>query len=283
MNKLPLKSIVRLICLIGSLFLSSCQNSESTTTGNPVITMAVSGSSMAPTVALNSWWERWMFLVVPVARALPPPSSMVDKNANSVVMEHAWISLREIEFKAEEIAGADEVDGSEVKLEGPFDVDLFSATPAVLGSAAISNSQIRRIKFKLAKMDALSGGAPAEALHQSLLLSGTVNGHHFLFQSDDEVEFEVSGPNAVSITNGADLLLSFKIANLISNIDMSAISGDIVISQSHRVTVSGACPTVDASASSLYDCFRKGIEQQANLGKDEDGNGELGSGEESVD
>jgi hypothetical protein len=199
----------------------------------------------------------------------------------AVTLTSAWLSIEDIEFEATETAGSSEIDGDEVELQGPYHVNLFEENPDSLGSANIGLSSIRRIKMKLHRVEDDTQGAPIDMLNNSIMITGTVGGHAFKFITEEEVEFEISGANALSLANGTNLLMSFQIANLFRLIDLSGISTDVVISASNPVSVSNPCPLIDVSSSDLYNCFRKGLEQQANLGKD-DGDGELEPGEDSV-
>lgn len=208
----------------------------------------------------------------------------MDANNNTVVLHEAWVSVGEIEFEASETREISEVDGAEVELIGPYPVDLFSATPVVLGTATASTSSLRRIKMKLKRMETIPTGAPAGTLSQAVFITGTLNGTiNFSFSTDQETTIEISGPNALNLANNDQLLVSLHIANLIRKIDLSVLADGNNISDSTPIPSGpNPCDSVDPSASNLYTCFRKGIETESNIAKD-DGDGEIEAGEETVE
>ncbi len=73
---------------------------------------------------------------------------------------------------------------------------------------------------------------------------------------------------------------------IINKIDLSYLNSQadpIVINDSNKYdTTNKICPTTDASSTTIYDCIRKGLEQQANLGDDSNGSGEIESDESGV-
>ena len=275
--------ILKLIFVFSALLLSGCKNgSESTTTGNPFVSLTATGSASVATVAKNMF-QKLLLTVLPRAQALPPPATMVDAVGNTVVLNQAWYSIGEIEFKYEETAGGGETDGDSVEFAGPYSIDLFSSTPTVFASGYISTDQIRRLKFKLKKTLVLPTGAPADFMNRSLYLSGTVNGHTLVYYTEEETQAEVAGPNLVNALNNSDLLMEFKTANLIKRIDLSAVTANVIINEGNRIPATNPCPNIEPSANDLYTCFRKGLEKESNFGRDEDGDNQLDLSEESVD
>lgn len=264
-----------LVCAL----LISCDSKNGTSTGDPIVNLKMNGSSQAATFASFNLWERVMQFFIPSAVAVP--ATIEDSGALPVVLAHFWTTLGEIEFELNEVADVDEVDGDEVEFEGPFTADILETDVSPLASAAIRQSTIRRIKAKLARTETLPAGAPGALLNQSVYVSGTVNSIAFSYSSEEETEFEVAGPNAIVATTGSTLLLQIQIANLFKRIDMSAIAAPTDISESNRVPSVNPCPDIDASASDLYTCFRKGLEQESNFGRD-DGDNELEDDDSTV-
>lgn len=279
-------TLTALVLSIASL--TACTDStsnEGTTTGNPYVQMTITGSSQAATVAMN-WIDRTIELFMPIlysrAVALPPPA-LVDSNGTTVNLNTAWIVVKEIEFEITETADGSEVDGDEIEFEGPYFVDLLDANPSSIGSGQVPNRAYRRVKMKLEHSEAPPVGAPAGLNGNSIYLAGQISGHNFTFAADENSEYEIGGPNALNLANGDDLIVAIQIANLFKQIDLSSITGDVDISSSNRVaTMGSACPDIDSSANDLYDCFRKGLESEADFGIDEDGDDDLSDSEDSV-
>lgn len=261
-----------------------CQNNKSgnTTTGNPMISMAITGASSSATV-LNMRHQFNIFdLFIQTAFAFPAPTSMVDANGNTVVLSQNWINLGEIEFKTSEVVDSGEIDGSDVDFQGPYAIDMFSTTPQLLGFNIISVDQVRRIKIKLIRTTSTPSGAPVGFLGKSIYISGQVNGQTFSFSTTDESEIQVAGSTVVTPTANKAMLLELKTANLIKKIDLSAITTATNIDDSNKVNVANPCPNIDASATDLFTCFRKGLESESNLGRDDDGNFHLDTNEDTV-
>lgn len=259
----------------------SCSSDKNTTTGNPMIGLALTGSSSASTAAYKFKFPL-LNLLLKSSYAFPPPASILDAAGNSVTINSSWINIGQIEFKSTELPNGDEQISSDIDFQGPYIVDLLSLNPGVLSYNTISTSQVQRIKFKLMKTTTLPNNAPSGFLGNSIYFSGQINGHTFQFTTTEETEFQVGGPRSISPTSNSTLLMEIKTADLIRKIDLSSISATTQISDSNKVTATNPCPSIDISAADLYTCFRKGIENASNLGQDSDGNFHLDSNEETV-
>lgn len=278
---IALKFLIALLALVAM----GCSKSTNTTTGNPLVGLAMTGSS-AQATAQNTF-KSWPVCLInelffKKAQALPPPGAMFDAAGNSVSLQTFWINLGEIEFKASETPEAGEVDGEDLAFSGNYLVDVFSSSPQVLAYSSISVTTIRRVKMKLSRVSTVPSGAPASISGNSVFIQGQVGSHQFSYVTDEETEFEVAGPQAVSAVNNKNLLLEFKVANLIKKINMSVISSNTAISSSNRVNATNPCPLIDASANDLFTCFRKGLESEADLARDDDGDYEIDADEDSV-
>jgi hypothetical protein len=267
-------------------FTLGCKKSDNggTTTGNP-LALSVVSSSQNKTIALNSFINKLIYFFIPRVNALPPPSTLLDAHDLTVNLTQTWFVIKEVEFKNSEIADANEVDGAEVSLPGPYVVNLFSSTPTKIGDGEIQYSSIRRIKMKLSKLDSslINSSTPAALNSQSVFITGSVLGNTFTFTSSEEVEYEISGPNEIATSNvNSNLLVSINIANLIRKIDLSQVTNGSAINENNKLPASNPCPLIDSSAQDVYTCFKLGLKSEANLGKDSDGNGELSSTEETV-
>lgn len=253
-------------------------NAGNTSTGNPLVSLTVTGSGAAATVQYKSKSILEM-MFMPRALALPPPS-LYDSALNAVTVSEFWLGLKNVELKSTETATSGE--SSDVQLTGPFSVDLLASSPSSIGDLYAPSAGVRRFKARLEKVTSVPAGAPTELLTNSVVLKGTVSGHLFTVLLADGIDYEVAGPNLLNLQSGSRLLLSIQTANLIKKIDLSVIASDVTISASNRVPATNPCPTIDASASDLYTCFQSGIKTEANAGEDSSGNDEIDGSEGSV-
>lgn len=252
-----------------------------TTTGNPLVGMALTGSASNATVS-NKIKNPILNLLIDRAFAFPPPNSLFDANGNSVSLQKYWINIGNIEFKSSEIAEGGEVDGSDIDFTGPYAVDMLTSSPQTLGMGVVGVINIHRIKVKLVTTSSVPNSAPAGLSGKSIYIAGQVNGNTFIYTTSDESEIQVSGPSAINAVTNKNFLLELQTANLIKKISLSMVTGVTNINESNRVTANNPCPAIDSSAADLYTCFRKGLETEAKLGRDDDGNFHLDSNEESV-
>ena len=237
----------------------------------------MTGSSSAATVAENkSIWS----LLMNAAHAFLP-ATIQDSNGLTVNLSEAWTVVKEVQFKSEETAGAED---SEIELEfnGPYIVDLLSNTPMVLDTQKIAEKGIRRIKMKLHKAESLPAGAPAGLINNSVYFAGSVNGNSFTFQMDDGSEMQIFGPSAFTPSENSELLVEVQLANIIKQIDLSTVTNGEAIHAGARHSGANLCPLIDASANDIYTCVRKGLEKHANFGVDKDGDDDLDGADNSV-
>lgn len=239
----------------------------------------MTGASSAATVAQNQ--KPSLFnLLINQAMALVP-SSLQDSSGLPITLSQAWTVVKEVEFKSEEVAGAEDNE-IEVEFQGPYVVDLLSNTPLVLDTQLIAEKAIKRIKMKLHKTDTLPSGAPAGLLNNSIFVVGTVGANNFTFQLDDSTEIQIAGPSSFQPSENSEILVQIQLANIFKQINMSTVANNEVISASARHSGVNLCNSIDASASDIYTCVRKGLEKHANFGKDNDGDDDLDSNDSSV-
>lgn len=271
-----LKFLVSVVFLFGA----SCvrKNDAGTTTGNPVVVnLKVASSSQPPTVVKLDRPRLWS-LLLPTVRALPPPAGLADSTGASIALNETWIVLKEIEYRSDESGGLP----GEVKLTGPYAIDLLKPVPDSLGTALVAGP-IRRFKAVLQKADfTLPSGAPAGLSGQAVYLSGSVNGHSFVVRSDEGVSYEVAGPNAVTPGANAVMLLTLRTANLLKKINLSAITSATTIDASNKVPATDPCPSIHPGASELYTCFKDGLRSEGDFGEDKGDDHELDNGDPSV-
>ncbi len=204
--------------------------------------------------------------IIPSAYALTPPQ-LFDVNGQAVSLVDAWMVIKKIQFDSQEISTNTRNEG-EVKLSGPFVVDLLSDNPESFGDVILPSKGIRKVKMELHRAEQLPLEAPAELLGKSIFLRGRVNGIPFKYSSSDSTEFKIRGPHAIMPDSSSDMLAVIRIADLFKKIDLSSILTPTEISAKSRIVVSNPCPLIDPSANDLYTCFRKGLESEAKFGKD---------------
>lgn len=239
----------------------------------------MTGSASAPTVAKNEkpGFVNW---ILNSAYALMP-TSMQDASGMTVTLSEAWTVVKEVEFKSDEVNGVEDSE-IEVEFNGPYVVNLLSSSPLVLDTQEIADKGIRRIKMKLHKADSLPTGAPAGLINNSIFITGTAGANNFTLQLDDSTEIQIAGPGSFVPAENSELLVEIQIANIIKQINMSTIANGEVINNSNRHAGVNLCPSIHASANDIYTCVRKGLEKHANLGRDNDKDGDLDSADDSV-
>lgn len=268
--------IAGLLAMMAFGQLVGCAKKDSTSTVSTGLVMT--GSSGAATVAQDK--SLWRKLLFPTAFANTPPA-LVDKSGATVVLNSAWVVIKEIEFEGTETAGAE--DKNEISLTGPYYVNLVDPAATSLGEVTVPDSAIRRIKFKFHKSDATQpASVPAALSGYSIRFEGSVGGANFVYLADDSTEVQVGGPHGVLPSASSSLLVAVKMADLFKKIDMSGITVSTTISSTNRVPGANLCPLIDTSAADLYTCFRKGLESESKMGRDDDGSHELEVGEDEV-
>lgn len=256
----------------------SCTN-DGTSTGNPLVSLTINGSSQSATPMVVRNLLEIFELILPTAHAAP--ATIEDSTGLPVVLDHFWTTVGEIEFKPSETPDAGEVDGDSVEFEGPYTNDILETNVDPIGTARLSFSKIRRIKVKLIRTATLPAAAPAGLLTKSVYISGQVNGVVITYSSQDETVIEIAGPNPVEVADNSQLLLQIQVANLFKRINLSSIAAPTDIDEGNRVAAVNPCPDIDASANDLYTCFRKGLETEANFGRD-NGDDELDGSDDTV-
>jgi hypothetical protein len=247
-----------------SALLTSCNSGSNSSSDHAVTTdFAITGSGMNATVSTS-----WLF---PSAYALTPPP-LLDSNLANVDLLEAWIAVKKVHFFRS--SNPDAIPTSADHYQGPFFVDLLDGTPEPFGSIRLYPEGLRRVKMLLHKSNSLPANVPAAMSGNSMYFRGQVNGFAFTYSSDDTTDFNVIGENAAYPESGKKLMMTFRIADLFKQIDLSAITADTDISASNRVNAVNPCPTIHASATNLYTCFRQGMNQAAKFGKD-DGDDDL--------
>ena len=190
---------------VGLAFWLGLSGCGGTRTGNPgseiKSSLVVTGSTSESLAAHAGPFRHLVEMLFPSAFALPPPS-LLDSQGVAVDLTDAWLSLKEIRLHAEKSG-----DGSadDLKLEGPFVVDLLDETPASLGEVSLTTT-LKRIRWKLDRVTSLRDDAPAALSGQSLLLQATRGGVDFTLVSDDNGSFSIAGDTSVTPEEGVGLV-----------------------------------------------------------------------------
>ena len=272
-----------LIFVFAILTFASCSKNQGTTTGDPFIGFTFTASSQARTVAKH-FLDQLLVLTIGRSYASPPPGNLIDSANNIVTIGTFWISVEKIEFKANEVADSNEVDGSQVEFQGPYQIDLLATPGSTLASGNIQVSDFHRLKYHTTTAGTLDSGAPSGLLNKTIYMSGTVNGNPFIFAPSNQVEISTAGSKLLSAKALDNILLQFNTANFFRKIDLTTVGtgGLITIHEGNVVSSTGACPLIDASANDLYNCFIQGLSTESNVGRDSNGDAQLESGEESI-
>ncbi len=157
--------------------------------------------------------------------------------ATTVQLSDFKINMKEIEFEIDDDK-AEEITFKDLKLKGPFEVDLLNNTTSlseILGIAEVPNGRYEEIEFKIGK-----GSTVGSAMYgKSIYAAGTINGTPFVFWHDVDEEFEVdyTDSNNDLVVDGSDLSMQINfnlglVFNSSMGIDLSTATdtdGDGVI------------------------------------------------------
>jgi hypothetical protein len=279
--------------LASSLVIGCAKKTDSSNSTTATTRFKMAGSANSATVAKTNF-EKFLNKLLPSAQA-NAPMNMLSKDNQSVTLSSLWVVLKEIEFKSAETAGeeAEDEKTENSSFHGPYVADLLAANPVVLDTQNITSKTYKRIKMQYEKVDtsvllAKAPTAPAALANNSIYLEGSYCSSAsctFTYKLDDGVEIEIAGPNGIAAQDGQDMLVSIQLANVIRQIDFTVLSAaaDKNINHTNRVTGANICDAIDPSATDYYTCIRKGLEKEAHLGKDDNGDGEINGSEQSVE
>jgi hypothetical protein len=156
---------------------------------------------------------------------------------SAVELSDFKINMKEIEFELDDDK-IEEITYKDVKLKGPFEIDLLSNTGSlseVLGIAEVPNGQYEEIEFKIGK-----GSVAGSSMYgKSIYAAGTIDGVPFVFWHDVDEDFEVdyADSNNDMMIDGRDLSVQINfnlglVFNSSMGIDLSSArdtDGDGVI------------------------------------------------------
>lgn len=302
-----MKSSLKLMVtgLAMSALSSSCNVQAPATNSDSTVSTGFSMTSSGQNAVAQSNVQKILSLFIPSAMALTPPP-LVDASGANIVLEEAWIVVKNIEFHSREhdgrgddqqsptsndplnqfisqVQGQDQ--GTQDKnphMKRPHFINLLSDQPEVMNNTQIPAQGVRRLKMLLHKSELIPQDAPEGLRGNSIFLSGSLNGMPFSFSSPDRGEFRIKGPRSVQPDENRNMLAVIKIANLFKQIDFSALSDSRDISPANKIPAVGACPNIAPEALDLYTCIRKGLEVHGHFGKD-NGDNDLDHHDDCVD
>ncbi len=260
--------------------LSSCAKVPAEVASSvPLVSAPVvfTSSAKAPGVAYNK--PSLMSLLLPKAVAFIP-ASLRDSNAAVVTLNQAWVAVKTIKFKQAELAAVGE--DNSVKFVGPYFVDLLSTLPIPIDTQSLPAGSYRRIEFVLHAGTTIPAGVPAQLNGNSIYLNGAVNGFSFTYTSTDGAQIMIAGPKGLPLDGSSDILISVRLADIFSKINMAAVNANVAITQANRLPAANPCPLIDASAADIYTCIRRGLELKTQMGLDSNHSGEIEATESEV-
>lgn len=155
---------------------------------------------------------------------------------SGVVLDEFKINIREIEFEYEEPELESDAEEEawesvyeDVKLKGPFEVNLLSESGAALNqlltSTSIPNGNFEEIEFKLHKNEDTN----SPMYGKSVFASGSINGTPFIFWHNTDEEFEIDfedvNKNIALRGQSLDVIINFNLGLLFDSVNGVDISG----------------------------------------------------------
>lgn len=189
--------------LFGALTLTSCSSDDPSATGTVNVKMEATSSTGA---------------------------TITGRSAATTVITDVKISLREVEFeidKEDPRYKTDSVYDEDVKLKGPFVVDLFESAAfaeQLVTTVNLPNGTYEEVEFKMHK-----NTEAGEMNGKSIMIKGTIDGTPFVFWHDTDEEFEIDFETATS-----DVVVSGNSTALVINLQLeklfSTVKGGINLS-----------------------------------------------------
>ncbi|MFD3003805.1 hypothetical protein ACFS7Z_25845 [Pontibacter toksunensis] len=160
--------------------------------------------------------------------ATASPLTAAESQQGRIVLTDFRINMKEVEFEFDkaDARSATEVSVKDVKLKGPFELDLLNpngSLSAIAATVVLPNAVYEQVGFKTHK------GTSGVMLDKAVLMAGNVDGVPFEFWHDMDEEFDVdfADANQDLVVNGHDqaLTIDYKISTLLgtaSGVDLSA-------------------------------------------------------------
>ena len=137
---------------------------------------------------------------------------------NNVTLTKFLVNFKEIELELQE--GFYDSD-DDIKLKGPFEIDLLSGNSIQLIDIKIPNGIYEEIEFEFDK----SENATSELFGKSMKLTGEINGKAFEFWHDFEEEIEVdyedTNQKLIIDDNTKEVIIDFDLNAVLAMVDLS--------------------------------------------------------------
>jgi hypothetical protein len=152
-------------------------------------------------------------------QATASPLTAAESQQGRIVITDFRVNMKEIEFEfdKEESRSTTDVAIKDVKLKGPFEIDLLSPSgslSALIATVELPNAKYEEVGFKTHK------GTSGVMLDKAVLMTGTIDGVPFEFWHDMDEEFDVdfTDSNKDLVVNGQDqsLVINYKLNSLVS-------------------------------------------------------------------
>lgn len=207
-------------------------------------------------------------------------SSNGGRMLSGVVLDEFMINIREIEFEYEEPETENEAEEEafenvyeDVKLKGPFEVNLLNGSGAALDqlltSTSIPNGNFEEIEFKLHKGEDANSGMYGKSVYAS----GSINGTPFIFWHNTDEEFEIDfedvNKNLELRGQSLDVIINFNLALLFDSVNGIDISGATDGNGDGVIEIS---PDDQDGNQELADILKDAIEDATDLMDDHDDN-----------
>ncbi len=145
-----------------------------------------------------------------------------------VAIETVTINIEEIEFEFDDDNNNNGLTYSEIKLKGPFEIDLVKDGQGMVvnlfNDLILPETGYDEIEFEFDK----SENPISELYKKTVLIKGTINGTPFIFFTDEDFEMEIEFENPVDLSDVefAIIMVSFDVQALFDpaqgGIDISA-------------------------------------------------------------
>lgn len=273
-----------LFVILSLSLLMSCNNKfNGTSTGNPKVALAATGSSSSVIASARSLKQKIWSILFNEAIALPSPPNLFDSAGNSVVLTSFWINFGNVEFEQSQTQSPGETNGSDIIIAGPLTVDLLTPYPKVFGPFTLPSSSFKRLKYKSENLPNPISNSPAGLTGNSIYFNGSVSGSSFAVQISDQIEIQVGGSNPLAPPDGSRLLLQISTVSIFSKIDLTSLVGtSTIITSTNRIPQTNPCPMINPAAPDLYTCFLGSIAPESNVGEDLNLDFQIDNGEPAI-
>ncbi len=144
-------------------------------------------------------------------------SNMKTKSsASGVIVESFTINIEEIEFEFDDDNDNSGLTYSEIKLKGPFEIDLVKdgqgQVVTLFNDLNLPETGYDEIEFEFDKNE----NPISEMYKKTVLVKGTINGTPFIFFTDEEFEMEIEFEDPVDLSEveSAIIMVSFDVQAL---------------------------------------------------------------------